>query len=304
MGGGAVPGAPRVLADVEVLATGLRFPEGPVHVEDGSVFVTEIHGGTITRVAPDGTVAVVAHCGDAPNGLAIGPDGTMLACNNGGQLEQHTFGRIERIDVASGSVEVLYREVDGGPLGSPNDLVFDAHGGFWFTDIGRRREHGRDYGRIMYAKTDGSAVRCVIDNVPAPNGIGLSPDGTELYWAEMLVSRLYRRAIVAPGEVEHARVNDVDSLLCGLPGLQHFDSLAVDDTGDVCVGTLLSGCITVVARDGSAAEQLTFPEHAADRMPTNICIDTDARVAYITLAETGRLIRCPWPRLDLSGGGR
>ena len=67
-----------------VLARGLRFPEGPVWMQDGSVVLVEIARGTITRVAPDGTVSVVATPGDGPNGLALGPDGAFYCCNNGG----------------------------------------------------------------------------------------------------------------------------------------------------------------------------------------------------------------------------
>ena len=68
----------------EVVATGLRFPEGPVPMPDGSVLLVEIARGTLTRVAPDGELSVVAELGGGPNGLAIGPDGAAYVCNNGG----------------------------------------------------------------------------------------------------------------------------------------------------------------------------------------------------------------------------
>src|ERR1700761_8577362 len=100
------------MADIKVLATGLRFPEGPVVMEDGSVVLVEIARGTITRVALDGTVSVIAETGGGPNGLATGPDGALYVCNNGG-FEWHEEpgmirpigtpasykgGRIERVD--------------------------------------------------------------------------------------------------------------------------------------------------------------------------------------------------------------
>src|SRR5690349_9355176 len=57
--------------DGQVIATGLRFPEGPVALSDGSVLVTEIAAGTLARVSSNGTVDVVAQLGGGPNGAAI-----------------------------------------------------------------------------------------------------------------------------------------------------------------------------------------------------------------------------------------
>src|SRR6187401_3296972 len=99
------------LADVKVLATGLRFPEGPVALADGSIVLVEIEGGRVTRVRPDGAVETVGRTG----------------------------GGIERVDPVSGAVTRLYDRCEGHHLCGPNDLVFDRHGGFYFTDTGRVR---------------------------------------------------------------------------------------------------------------------------------------------------------------------
>jgi len=72
------------MADMKELASGLQFPEGPVALADGSVIVVEIKRGTLTRIARDGQKSVVAKTGGGPNGAAIGPDGKMYVCNNGG----------------------------------------------------------------------------------------------------------------------------------------------------------------------------------------------------------------------------
>ncbi|MDB5582714.1 MAG: gluconolactonase, partial [Bradyrhizobium sp.] len=66
------------------IATGLRFPEGPVAMADGSVILVEIAAGRITRVTPDGGKHIIATPGGGPNGLALGPDGKLYCCNNGG----------------------------------------------------------------------------------------------------------------------------------------------------------------------------------------------------------------------------
>src|SRR4051794_41929761 len=72
------------MADIRVLATDLEFPEGPVVMPDGSVVLVEIRGKRLTRIYPDGRKEVVAQIPGGPNGAALGPDGKMYVCNNGG----------------------------------------------------------------------------------------------------------------------------------------------------------------------------------------------------------------------------
>ena len=188
------------MAEMRELTSGLRYPEGPVVLSDGSVIVCELEPGRVTRVAPDGSKDVVAEPGGSPNGAAIGPDGKLYVVNNGrawdfhemGELlmtsqppENHEGGRIERIDIDTGEVDVLYDSIDGRPLIAPDDIVFDDQGGFWFTDTGIRYERTADRTFIGYAKADGSEIRETIAGpLDAPNGIGLSPSGDRLYVSE------------------------------------------------------------------------------------------------------------------------
>lgn len=169
------------------IASGLKFPEGPIAMSDGSVLLVEIARGTLTRVRPNGAKEVVAETGGGPNGAAFGPDGKVHLCNNGGLRlapdgsptegvpDNYTGGCIQRVDIDSGKVEVLYTECNGRRLRGPNDLVFDASGGFWFTDFGKVQEHQKDRTAIYYAKTDGSSVKEMIAPIDGPNGIGLAP---------------------------------------------------------------------------------------------------------------------------------
>jgi len=158
---------------IRELATGLQFPEGPIAMDDGSVLLVEIARGTLTRVRADGLVQVVADLGGGPNGAAIGPDGAVYVCNNGGfawhteadgclrpvgQAGNYSGGRIERVNLATGRAERLYDAVEGGALCGPNDIVFDAHGGFYFTDLGKVRERDMDRGGLFYGHADGAAA--------------------------------------------------------------------------------------------------------------------------------------------------
>jgi gluconolactonase len=296
---------------VTEITDGLRFPEGPVAMSDGSVLVVELAGGCIIRVRPDGSKETVATPGGSPNGAAIGPDGALYVCNSGGwtfrdlmgmQIPEldlpadHGGGRIERVDIETGDVNVLYTECDGHKLIGPNDIVFDAHGGMWFTDHGRRERRVQHLGAVYYAQPDGSAITEVVFPSESPNGIGLSPDGTRLYAAETPTGRVYAWNITAPGEVERHMAGAAGVVLCGLPGMQFFDSLGVDSDGNIVVATLVTGALTVISPSGEVLDQVL----TGDPMTTNVCWGgDDLRTAYVTCSGTGRLISLPWPRPGL-----
>jgi gluconolactonase len=296
------------MSGLRVVARGLCFPEGPVAMRDGSVVLVEIERQTVSRVLPDGSVQVLAHTGGGPNGLALGPDGGFCVCNNGGfawRLEENLFrpamvssdyagGSIQRIDPKTGMVSVLYDRCGSNGLNGPNDIVFDAHGGFYFTDLGKTRARDRDNGVIYYAKADGSKIVEVAAPALTPNGIGLSPDGMVLYVAETEPARLWAFDIAHPGVVKKQGWPSPHGgrLVIGLPGFQRFDSLAVDAAGNVCIATLISGCISVVAPEGRLVRQVPM----SDPMTTNICFGgPDLRTAYVTLSGTGRLVALDWP---------
>lgn len=294
------PGEPE---SVEVLAGGLAFPEGPVAAADGSVLVVEMNAGRITRIRPDGLTCPVADVGGGPNGAAVGPDGALYICNNGGLVRGGSGSpSIQRVDLGSGRVDILYTECDGRPLRAPNDIVFDREGGFWFTDFASDTIH--------YAAADGTRIEAAVRWVHGPNGIGLAPSGDVLYWSETYTRQVHRRRLSRPGSVVPSPGHDVPSLLrglepdpwtvmLGLPGRRQFDSLAVEENGAVCVGTLIEGGVTVVWPDGGY-EFYSHPAMEADGAVTNICFGgDDMRTAYITCSVTGVLLRCRWPRPGL-----
>ena len=296
------------------VADGLKFPEGPIAMADGTVILVEMFGPRLTRVHPDGRTETIAEIPGGPNGAAIGPDGAVYVCNNGGAFtpvdlggmmvpgpfdpDRYIGGRIQRVDLHTGAVTDLYTECEGRPLRAPNDLVMDGHGGFWFTDHGIRDNTARtsDLTGIYYARVDGSSITEVVFPTEAPNGIGLSPDGSTLYWAETHTGRVFRRQIVDVGVLARAAPLDASVVLFGLPGLQLLDSLAVDSAGNVCVATIMNGGITVISPDGTSVDHVA----TGDPITTNVCFGgDDLRTAYATLSTSGRLVSMPWPRPGL-----
>ena len=302
---------------------GLAFPEGPIALRDGSVLLVEIRRGTLTRVWPGGRVEVAAELGGGPNGAAIGPDGAVYVCNNGGfewadvdgiatpgnQSADYRGGSIQRVVLdgpAAGTFTELYTEVDGRGLRGPNDIVFDTEGGFWFTDLGKRRPRDSDTGAVYYATADGSSITEALHPMVQPNGIGLSPDGSRLYVAETGPGRVWYWDVAGPGQLRPADRPvgpHGGSLLHGFAGFQLLDSLAVDGAGNVCVATLRTGAVSILNPDGTLDRQVAVPER--DPYVTNICFaGADSNTAWVTSSGLGRLYvtEWPYPGLDLAFG--
>ncbi len=294
-----------------IVAEGLAFPEGPVWFEDGSVVLVEIKAGSITRVLPDGRTEVIATPGGGPNGLALGPDGALYCCNNGGfewadiggmllpggAPTDYSGGRIERIDLATGKVERLYETVDGHPLSGPNDIVFDDAGGFWFTDLGKHRARSTDSGGLYYGRADGSGVVCAVHG-PNMNGVGLSPDGRTVYTACTQARLLLAFDITGPGTVAPSPLPALPGrVVTSFPGYTLLDSLAMEADGRIAVATLVErpGICSVDPATG-AQEDFAFP----DLLTTNIVFGGDDMMdAWVCQSATGKLARCRWPRPGL-----
>jgi gluconolactonase len=302
---------------MNIIASGLQFPEGPISMPDGSVLLVEIARQTLTRVRPSGGTEIVARVPGGPNGAAMGPGGQVFICNNGGfnwvregdtfrphgQASDYDTGRIEVVDSATGRVERLYDRCGDHQLKGPNDLVFDGQGGFWFTDHGKRRDREMDRGYVFWAREDGSEIREVVGGLFAPNGIGLSPDGRTLYVAETDSGRLWAWEVTAPGTVAKAPWPSPNGgrLVVGVGGYRRFDSLAVSASGQVCVAALDTCSVMEISPDGARVVSHAVP----DMLVTNICFGgTDLRTAYVTMSYEGRLCAMVWhePGLALAYG--
>ena len=119
-------------------------------------------------------------------------------------------------------MKVLYTECDGNPLMGPNDLVFDADGGMWFTDHGKIRERASAITAASTTRrTTAPPIREVIYPLESPNGIGLSPEGDRVYVAETYTGRVYWWPVDGPGRGRDVRgpVGHGGNLLAGSAGV-------------------------------------------------------------------------------------
>lgn len=305
-----VPEIRQVKADYREITRDLFVPEGPIVMDDGSVICVEMGRGTLSRVLPGGEIVVIAELGGGPNGAAVGPDGAIYVCNSGGDnwvrnldgpshytlgdASRYTGGRVERVDPQTGASRVLYESCNGRRLTGPNDLVFDAHGGFYFTDCGKIRLYDMDRGGLYYAQPDGSSIQEVDFGLLTPNGVGLSPDGQTLYVSETLTGRLWAYDIEAPGRIrpDPGGFLSRGRLLMALPGIQMFDSFAVDSEGHICAAIQGDGAVFRISPDGRDIAEYPMP----DAFMTNLAFGgPDLRTAYITMGSTGRLVSMQWP---------
>jgi gluconolactonase len=278
-----------------VIAEGLVFPEGPAFDRAGNLHVVELRAGRVSRIAPGGEVRAFAQPGGSPNGAAFGPDGALYVCNAGERSEatgrpDGRSGRIERI-APDGKVEVLARADDVGPLASPNDLVFDAHGGAYFTDPAWEGVVGHwTPGNVCYLGAD-RAVRRLHSGFSFPNGIGISPDGRTLVVAESIGGKLHAFEIRAPGKLGPPRV------YAELGADAVPDGLAFDAAGFALVAGHSSGKLFVVPPGGgSPVRALEFE----DPQVTNVCFGgPDRRTLYVTEAGLGRVVALEWERPGL-----
>jgi len=244
---------------LDEVASGLGFPEGPVAMIDGSLLCVDIKDARLLRITTKGGVDVVAEIAGGPNGLAIGPDGAAYICNNGGvysfvpfgsdlvwvpdavRSKSYQGGAIQRVDLKTGSLTTLYDAYQGQRLLTPDDIVFDQCGGFYFTDSGFQDPEATQKGAVYYGTTDGTPLLKVAI-IPMANGIGLSPDGSILYVSDTVFGRLWALDIASPGHVKPGPLPVMPGrVVQTLPGFQWLDSLKVEADGRICVGTIFNG---------------------------------------------------------------
>lgn len=299
-----------------LVAEGLAFPEGPLPLADGSVLVSEMAAGRVTRVAPDGRCTTVAEVGGGPNGLAALPDGSIAVCRNAGSgwrvrpwpydgpgavplflpygpPDEAATPAVLRVE-QDGRVDVLFADdAQGAPLRRPSDLCVDAEGGIYLIDAGSAQGRTRDVTGVLYAPPGGRPEE-IIWPLELPNGVALSPGGARLHVTETRTRRVWSFELDGPGRVRSWW--SLATVPAGGPiGFGSADGCCVDGAGNVLVATIGLGGVSVVSPAGEVVDQLP----ADDPMTTNVALA--GSTVFVTLGSSGRLVALdgwPHPRVE------
>jgi gluconolactonase len=274
-------------AQVEKLAGGFTFIEGPVWRPEGSLWFSDVVGNVVRQWTPDGKVVEILKPGgydghDLPAGGFVGPNG-MINDKDGAVLVcQHGNRRIARIDKHR-KVTTLVDAFEGKKLNSPNDLVYRSDGTLYFTDppYGLPKQDDDPAKELKFNgvfRLANGKLEPLVKDLTRPNGIALSPDEKTLYVANSdEKKKLWMRYdVAADGTVSNGRVF-VDVTAEKENGVP--DGMKVDERGNV-YGTAPGG-IWVMAPDGKHLGTIKLPE-----IPANCGWGDDGKSLYIT-AETG-----------------
>jgi gluconolactonase len=274
-------------AQIEKLAGGFTFIEGPLWRPSQALWFSDVVGNVVRQWTPEGKVTEILRPGgydgnslpaggfNGPNGMTADKDGAVLLC-------QHGNRQIVRID-KDRKISTSVDKFEGKKLNSPNDLVFRSDGALFFTDPPYGLPKGDDDPAKeltfngVYRLANGK-LEAIIKDLSRPNGIAISPDEKVLYIANSDEKHKVwmRYDLAADGSVSNPKLfADVTAEKeDGLP-----DGMKLDSRGNVYASG--PGGVWVFSPDGKHLGTIKPPE-----TPANCGWGDDGKSLYIT-ARTG-----------------
>jgi gluconolactonase len=256
--------------ELEKLAGGFRFIEGPVWMPGGTLVFSDIPGDTLYEWKGAGQPEIFRAPSYNANGNTLDRQGRLITCEHGSR-------KVRRME-KDGTISVIAERYQGKPFNSPNDVVARSNGDLYFTDppYGIKKEQEEiGFNGVYRLATDGTLTALVKD-FNRPNGLAFSPDEKRLYIDDTLEKHIRVFDVQADGSLANGRVfAEVSGEKPGVP-----DGMRVDTRGNVyCTG---SGGVQVFTSSGKRLGTIEVPEIAAN------CAwgDADLKTLYIT-ASTG-----------------
>lgn len=248
-----------VTRDIEQLATGFQFTEGPVwHPGTRELVFSDMPGDCMRRYTQERGIEVYRKPSNMANGNTFDRQGRLLTC-------EHASSRVTST-LADGSIQVVASHYKGLELNSPNDIVVKRDGSIYFTDpdFGRRAYFGvprqKELGFQGVYRVDprDGDVQLLTDELLQPNGLTFSPDETLLYVDDTPAESIYVFDVLPDGRIENRRLfAEVKGSGLGKP-----DGLKTDTEGSVyCAGP---GGIHVFDSSGRFLGRVAVPEHTAN----------------------------------------
>src|SRR5262249_23111596 len=193
-----IPGVGTV-GPVVKLHTGFKFTEGPAADREGNVYFSDIPNERIHKVDTKGKLTTFREKTNHANGLMVAASGEVYACEGDGQLVAYSADGKKR--------RVLAGKYNDKQFNAPNDLVIDNAGGVYFTDpyFGPKKPLPQGKTAVYYRSADGKVTR-IIEGLPNPNGVLLSPDEKTLYVIPSGQADMMSYPIEGPGKVGKGKV--------------------------------------------------------------------------------------------------
>ncbi len=262
------PGVLAPGAQVERLADGLKFTEGPASDAEGNVFFTDQPNDRILKWSVDGKLSTwLEPCGRS-NGLSFDRAGNLWACAD-------AKNELWCIDPAK-KIRVVVKDYQGKLLNGPNDLWIRPDGGVYFTDPFYKRPYWnrgpseQDGQCVYFLSADRKSLVRVADDLEQPNGVIGTPDGATLYVADIRAKKTYAYDIQADGSLQAKR------LFCEMGS----DGMTIDVEGNVY---LTGKGVTVFDAEGRKIAEIPVPE----RWTANVCFGGRDRQTLFITASTG-----------------
>lgn len=267
-------------AQLEALADGFRFIEGPVWMGSRLIF-SDIPASELRTWSPADGVGLFRAPAHQANGNTLDRQGRLITC----QHQSRTVTRTEH----DGTVTVLAEMYDGKRLNSPNDVIVKSDGTIWFTDptygLGKApQEQAQRW--VFRMNADGSNLTPLVADAVQPNGLCLAPDEKKLY----VVDSGSKPSVVRVYDViDNAPIDG--RIFCTI------DQGVADGIRCDTDGRLYAACgdgVQVFATDGQRLGRILVPQ-----VVTNCCFgDEDFQSLYMT--GTKALYRI---RLKTTGAG-
>lgn len=270
-----------------VVATPLRTVGGDRHILEGAVFdragtlyFCDVTGRKIRTLTPENEVADhVAFEAFAPSGLAFGPDGRLFVA---AKDPTGTKGYILAVSGPERTVDVIV-DADRGFL--PNDLVFDARGGIYFSDC--KGSGTVSDGGIVYLAPDLKTFTTVVPVMGQANGVALSPDDSVVWATEYAREQLHRTTVRNATERVPFRSHIPYRFVGRGP-----DSMRVDADGNVYVAMMSQGRVLIFNPNGFPIGQILLPgrEQGENLLSTSLAIHPqkkEVRIVSSNAPESG-----------------
>ena len=274
-------------AELEVLADGFEWTEGPVWVaKENHLLFSDIPNNTIHSWSEEhGLDVFLRPAGynlDNPFGMELGTNGLLLDTEGRLVMCNHGLRAVTRLN-ANYTHTLLADRHEGRRLNSPNDGVFKSNGDLYFTDPSYGLEGVNEsvhkeipYNGVYKLSREGE-VTLLTTEMTNPNGIGFSPDESVLYVAQSDGDAALWRAfdVREDGLLSNGRVFfDATAFLAeGRKGLP--DGMAIDQEGNIFATG--PGGVLVFAPDGSHLGTIMTGEATA-----NCSFGDDGSTLYIT----------------------